>query len=397
MPLGVAPRNRLDIGLKRCDAARMIGIDIFSGAGGMTLGAKLAGVDVRLSAELDPSAWETYSANHPSCLAIQADVGALKRIRLPAAYDSQLVVFGGPPCQGFSTSNQKTRNKDNEKNWLFREFFNVIESIRPEWVVFENVAGILQTEDGDFVDKILGTFNNLNYTTAHGILNSEEFGVPQIRRRFFILARRSSGPVSLPTPGDGRRVTVAEAISDLPPLANGDNKGTLPYASAAPLPFAQLMRCGLEACDGHIVSRNAENIVERYPYIPQGGNWQDIPESMMGSYKDRTRCHTGIYRRLDSAEPAVVIGNYRKNMLLHPIQHRGLSVREAARLQSFPDWYSFKGSIGFQQQQVGNAVPPLLAAAVFRHLRKLADERPKAVDLGGLNPHSRVLTKDAVA
>ena len=362
----------------------------------MTLGAKLAGVDVRLSAELDPNAWETYTANHPSCLALQADVGALKRIRIPTP-QSQLVVFGGPPCQGFSTSNQKTRNKYNEKNWLFKEFFNVVKSISPEWVVFENVSGILQTEDGDFVEKILNTFKKLKYKTAHGILNSEEFGVPQIRRRFFIIARRSSGPVSLPAPGEGYRVTVAEAISDLPVLANGDNKDFLPYATAASSTFARMMRCNLDECDGHIISKNADNIVERYPHIPQGGNWEDIPESMMGSYKDRTRCHTGIYRRLNSAEPAVVIGNYRKNMLIHPDQHRGLSVREAARLQSFPDWYAFKGSIGFQQQQVGNAVPPLLAAAVFRHLRLLAGQLPEDVSFESLNPHNRtrVTTEEA--
>ena len=112
------------------------------------------------------------------------------------------------------------------------------------------------------------------------------------------------------------------------------------------------------------------SILERYAHVPQGGNWSNIPQRLMGNYEDRQRCHTGIYRRLSANEPSIVIGNFRKNMLIHPTQDRGLSVREAARLQSFPDWYEFTGSIGFQQQQVGNAVPPLLAKAVFAAVRR---------------------------
>jgi DNA (cytosine-5)-methyltransferase 1 len=113
------------------------------------------------------------------------------------------------------------------------------------------------------------------------------------------------------------------------------------------------------------VSRNSQPVLERYAHIPQGGNWEDIPESLMKNYTDRSRCNTGIYHRLTADAPSVTIGNYRKAMLIHPWKDRGLSVREAARIQSFPDSYEFMGSIGFQQQQVSNAVPPLLAKAVF--------------------------------
>jgi DNA (cytosine-5)-methyltransferase 1 len=108
--------------------------------------------------------------------------------------------------------------------------------------------------------------------------------------------------------------------------------------------------------------------------VPPGGNWKNIPKRLMANYQDRRRCHTGIYRRLKWDQPSVVIGNFRKNMLIHPVQDRSLSVREAARLQSFPDWFEFTGSIGFQQQQVGNAVPPMLAEVVFRRIRQLAGE-----------------------
>jgi DNA (cytosine-5)-methyltransferase 1 len=130
------------------------------------------------------------------------------------------------------------------------------------------------------------------------------------------------------------------------------------------------MRNGEKMVSSNLVTRNAPIVTMRYKHVPRGGNWEDIPRRLMASYRKGYECHTGIYHRLDPNEPSVVIGNYRKNMLIHPFEDRGLSVREAARVQSFPDSYRFCGSIGFQQQQVGNAVPPLLAKAVFQALRR---------------------------
>jgi DNA (cytosine-5)-methyltransferase 1 len=160
-------------------------------------------------------------------------------------------------------------------------------------------------------------------------------------------------------------VTVSEAIHDLPNLRNGAAIDLLPYKLAAGTAYARLMRGHMKTCHNHLVTRNSSLVLERYRHVPQGGNWEHIPNRLMRNYHNRNQCHTGIYHRLRSRTPSVVIGNFRKNMLIHPTQHRGLSVREAARLQSFPDSYIFQGSIGFQQQQVGNAVPPLLAKAVF--------------------------------
>ena len=166
-------------------------------------------------------------------------------------------------------------------------------------------------------------------------------------------------------------VTVREAISDLPQLENGAIYETLPYRNGCPSNYARKMRGDLKESSNHCVTKNSSIVIERYKHIPQGGNWENIPQKLMKNYTDKTRCHTGIYHRLRENEPSIVIGNYRKNMLIHPTQNRGLSVREAARLQSFPDWYEFKGHLGFQQQQVGNAVPPYMSQRVFEEIVKV--------------------------
>lgn len=343
----------------------MIGIDLFAGAGGMSLGAEMAGVVTKFAVEVHHAAFDTYRHNHPECTVLQMGVEQLQNLSLPFPSDD-MVVFGGPPCQGFSTSNQRTRSIDNKKNWMFQAFVGFVKRTKPAWVIFENVRGILETEGGLFAKQIRKDLEQLGYRCEQGLLNAADFGVPQSRSRFFIIGRLGAPPPALPSGGDVPRVTVDDALHDLPVLTNGADVDVLAYASEARSDYARRLRNGLTECTGHVVSRNAESIIERYPFIPQGGNWADIPAEMMASYKDRTRCHTGIYRRLDPVKPSVVIGNFRKNMLIHPHEHRGLSVREAARLQSFPDGFVFKGSIGLRQQQVGNAVPPLLAEAVFR-------------------------------
>jgi DNA (cytosine-5)-methyltransferase 1 len=343
----------------------MIGIDVFSGAGGMSLGATQAGISVKLAVELSPSAFQTYSKNHPEGVVLRADAKGIFDLR--ASFDPrEVVLFGGPPCQGFSTSNQRTRNKKNDQNWLYRSFIELVKSLQPGWVIFENVRGILETEDGMFAKQVEADIRALGYDVQSGLLNAADFGVPQIRWRFFLIGRRNGLAPKLPVGNPLKRITVSEAIDDLPYLKMGANKLILPYRKPAQSGFAKAMRGKLCESANHLVSENAEYVRKRYAYIPAGGNWKDIPASMMRNYEDRTRCHTGIYRRLRGNEPSVVIGNFRKNMLIHPRQDRGLSVREAARLQSFPDWYEFEGSIGQQQQQVGNAVPPLLSKAVFK-------------------------------
>lgn len=347
----------------------IIAVDLFAGAGGMSLGASMAGIDVRLAVEIDPHAARTYSINHPTTSLLQCDIRRVKRSDLPGKQSMQTLLMGGPPCQGFSTSNQKTRSTENPNNWLFREYLRVVRAWLPDWVVFENVTGIAHTTDGLFLDSVQHELRALDYRLATWTLDASNFGVPQRRSRLFIVGSRTGIEVTEPAPISGLPVTVREAIGDLPRLQNGASCPVLPYEKTPHSNYAEQMRRSSDFSQNNFVTKNASHIISRYPYIPQGGNWESIPAQLMANYKDRTRCHTGIYHRLHANKPSVVIGNYRKNMLIHPTQHRGLSVREAARLQSFPDYYHFVGSIGFQQQQVGNAVPPLLAKAVFTAIK----------------------------
>lgn len=345
----------------------LIGVDLFAGAGGMSLGAKMAGVDVVIAVEKDRHAGATYAYNHPKTELIVDDIKNVHQIDV-CRKGKSTVLFGGPPCQGFSTSNQRTRGRENTSNWLFKEFVRLVCIWKPDWVVFENVRGLVQTERGFFKATLVQILESAGYKCSCGVLCASEFGVPQIRSRFFLIASRYGINVEIPKPMTHRPVTVRQAIRDLPSLQNGAKINNLPYPCGARSKYAKSMRNGIKECSGHLVSRNAPEIIERYRHIPQGGNWEDIPELLMTNYADRSRCHTGIYRRLIEDKPSVVLGNYRKNMLVHPWEDRGLSVREAARLQSFPDNYEFKGSIGFQQQQVGNAVPPLLAKIIFESI-----------------------------
>lgn len=356
----------------------MIGVDLFSGAGGLSLGAELAGINVQFAIEADPHAALTYRHNFSKTKMVVTDIRRVKKTWV-GKQKEQTILFGGPPCQGFSTSNQRTRSAKNPSNWLFKEFVRMVKLYQPDWVLIENVKGIIETDNGIFLSYYLKGLKKLGYTLSHGVLNAVDFGVPQRRARLFVIGSLHGVELSLPRSTMKKHITVDEAISDLPALENGACFDWLDYRAKPRSDYARAMRGRLQKSANHLVTDSALHIIERFCYVPQGGNWENIPEHLMNNYANRSRCHTGIYHRLKASEPSIVIGNYRKNMLIHPHEDRGLSVREAARLQSFPDWFEFKGSIGFQQQQVGNAVPPLLAKAVFETItagnNKRAEER----------------------
>jgi DNA (cytosine-5)-methyltransferase 1 len=347
-----------------------IGIDLFAGAGGMSVGASSVGIDVKVAIEIDKNAAITYQANYPDTIVLNEDIRKvqLSDYIIRKKTNDIRILFGGPPCKGFSTSNQKTRSKKNDDNWLFKEYLRIAKQLKPDWVIVENVKGIIETENGYFFDKINSQLCQLGYTTEYAILNAADFGVPQIRNRVFIVGSLHGQRYQFPKPTAKQHLTVFDAISDLPALSNGASFDAMEYKHEAQSVYQKKLRRNSTKSTNNLVTRNAKFVIDRYQHIPQGGNWQNIPDHLMKNYKDFTRCHTGIYHRLRYEQPSVVIGNYRKNMLVHPKEDRGLSVREAARIQSFPDTFRFFGSIGFQQEQVGNSVPPILAKAIFREM-----------------------------
>lgn len=356
-------------------------VDIFSGAGGMSVGARMSGFAPALAVELDKYAAATYARNHPDTTVLQQDiktVNPLKYVTGPV-----FMLFGGPPCQGFSKANTKTRNLDNPNNQMYKEYLRFVSELQPEWFVFENVEGFKSFDKGTFSADVEKQLQALGYETSSSILNSLNHGVPQKRFRYFIIGhRKDKGGIKFDFEDMERQpqVTVGEAISDLPSLENGQLSELLNYKSDSSHPYVQQLKNGMKHSTQNLVTRNGEHIIERYKVIAQGENWKSAhKKGLLTTYSSTKNTHSGIYRRLQMDEPAVTISNYRKSMLIHPLEDRGLSLREAARIQSFPDDYYLEGSLDSMQQQVGNAVPPLLAKAVFDQIKKYSRVKFKYV------------------
>lgn len=351
----------------------LYGIDIFSGAGGLSLGAEMAGIEINHAIEIDPYAAASFENNHKNAKVHCGDIKSINSEELIDKNKRVFVIMGGPPCQGFSMSNTMSRNMENPKNFLFKEFVRLVADIKPTWFVLENVRGLAAMEKGETRRKIEICFEEIGYKVRSKILWAHDYGVPQKRNRLFIVGNLLNKDFEFPEPFD-KVVTVGEAFCDLPTLINGDSFDELPYTKSFEdsSSYAQLMRKKSDCSTQNYVSRNNDLVIRRYSYIKQGQNWKAIPDFLMQNYADKQRCHSGIYKRLKADEPSVVISNYRKMMLIHPFEDRGLSVREAARLQSFPDDFHFCGPISFVQQQIGNAVPPLLAKAVFDQIIKMS-------------------------
>jgi len=350
----------------------------------LTSGFEAAGYRVVQAIESCPHAAATYAQNHPDVDVVLGDIrkmdAALTAARVGLDRHELDILLAGPPCQGFSESNKRTRTLLNPANGLYQEFLRFLGVLNPSWFLFENVPGLLTLSEGSVLKAIQCAAKELGYESEWRVVNALNYGVPQNRRRVFLVGNRTGTPISFPEPTHGttdtaRAVTVGEAIRDLPVLENGASTDRRPFrkpldTSNEYLARVRDLRGEDDLVSGNLVTHNSEKVVLRYKHVGQGQNWTQIPRHLMDNYHDLSRCHTGVYYRLRWDEPAKVLGNFRKNMLIHPEQDRGLSIREAARLQSFSDSYVFTGSIGFQQQQVADSVPPLLALTVALEIRR---------------------------
>jgi DNA-cytosine methyltransferase len=394
-------------------------VELFAGAGGMGLGFLLADAGryrIIHSAEVSPIYVSTLRRNHayfagfdkadrvpesvePVDLRTKRSLDQARAIsRARGGID---LLIGGPPCQGFSNANRNSWSRTNPNNRLFERFVDYVVALQPHAFVMENVQGVLWTSKAggaanlSIVDHVARRLERAGYIVFPRLLDAVWFGVPQYRSRFFLVGlhrdlgyRKDSfgawGPFPYPTHGRVSGlpyVTVRKAISDLPARSNGSDVPELRYNDENRARNAFLTFVREHAPQGviydHVTSRHADYVIERYRRIPPGGNWEDV-SSMMSNYADVSRTHSNIYRRLTWDQPAITIGHYRKAMLIHPRQHRGLSLREASRLQSFPDWFRLAGSstgssggLVHKQQQLANAVCPLVTKALAEYLLAL--------------------------
>lgn len=366
---------------------RPLGIDLFAGAGGLSLGFEQAGFDIVYAVEKDKFAAETYKRNRTKKF-VTVDTRDIKEVSpkeilkcLGLKKNEVDIVIGGPPCQGFSMSNMKTRNLDNPQNHLIYKFVDFVKEISPKCFLMENVGGLDTFQDGHVKKCLIRKFNNLGYSAQCVILNAVNFGVPQNRNRIFFVGNRRDHLCDfveqLKTVKIDKPVTVYDAISDLPHLKNGNTKDNKAYRKNCKniSKYQRILRKGMNGeVSNNLVSKNTPLAVKRFAHIRQGQNLLSLAKikpSLVENYKNVDNCHHWIYLRLPWNKPSVTLNNYRKNMLIHPVQDRGLSVREAARLQSFPDSYVLYGPLGLQQQHVANAVPPSVAYIIANYLSKI--------------------------
>lgn len=353
-------------------------IDLFCGAGGLSEGFRQAGFHVLAGNDFFDAAGETFAATHKEATFLPGAIQQYSADDFLAAAGLRRgdldVLVGGPPCQGFSVYNHQ-RGLHDERSSLYREYLRLVSGLQPNWIVLENVTGMTSAGGGAAVDAILSGLRDLGYIVDARILRAEEYGVPQERRRLVFIGNRVGAPIVYPTPthGPGLRklVNIADAIGDLPPLLNGEDKGIVGYRGMPKSAFQTEMRGGSNGVYNHAAARLSRQNLDRLAHIPQGGSWRDIPIDLLpaGMKLAKRSDHTKRYGRLSWTGLASTIltkcdphwGAY-----FHPDQDRTLTVREAARLQSFPDWFEFKGSRTDQYTQVGNAVPPLLGRAIAK-------------------------------
>jgi len=376
-------------------------IDLFAGAGGLSEGLREAGFSGLYANEIQRRYSETYAVNHPDTVIDQRDIRKVDaksvRKQLGLRRGKLDLIAGGPPCQGFSI-NAPIRSNDDERNNLFREFLRFVDELYPRAVLIENVPGLVSFEGGLTLQAILTTLEKHGYQSDVRILYAPHYGVPQTRWRTIIIGLRDGLSVdnAFPEPVydapirvnftsrfEGRNIvalprnvelpkfiSVKDAIDDLPVLKNG-GAGTeiKKYRTEPKNNFQRAMRLGSNRVVNHEAARLSKINMERLAHIPPGGNWTDIPTKLLpkGMQRAHRSDHTKRYGRVDPNGLASTIltkcdphwGAY-----FHYNQDRTFTVREAARIQTFPDTFHFVGSRVEQYEQVGNAVPPLLAAAI---------------------------------
>lgn len=336
-------------------------IDLFSGAGGLSYGFEQAGFNVLLGVDNDSKALETFQKNHKNSQTLCGDITnvSYEEDIKPLIGDKKIdLIVGGPPCQGMSLSGP--RKFDDPRNKLYLSYIRLVKEIQPTAFVIENVIGIISLFKGKIKDSIIEEFSKMGYRVQYKILLASDYGVPQNRKRVIFIGTRKDG-FEYPEPL-GTIVTTEMALSDLPTLENELGQEEMAYISASENDYQKQMRKHSSKVLNHIAAKHSEKVTNTIVLVPDGGNYKNLPEELRN-----TRNFNVAWTRFASWKPAPTIDTGHRHHF-HYKYNRVPTVRESARLQSFPDNFIFYGSKTQQFRQVGNAVPPLMAQQIANSL-----------------------------
>lgn len=346
-------------------------LDLFCGCGGLSCGLdQVEGFTTQVALDFEPKAIETFKRNFSQTYCICGDIcdESIKQEIVRVSKERQVnMIVGGPPCQGFSLKGKKLGLHD-PRNFLFMEYVNLVERIRPEVFVIENVKAMVSTENNYFINQIYEQFEKIGYKLNHAILKASDFGVPQTRERTIIIGHLGERIKTMPLRICDVPVTVREAISDLAYLNSGEGDFESNYKRPAMSEYQQMLRKGSLRLFNHQATAHSKVAIEKLMMIPAEGDKSSLPKELHGKQKFNT-----TWGRLLWNQPSPTIdtrfdtpSNGRNS---HPELHRSITPREAARIQSFPDTFVFYGNKTAICKQIGNAVPPLLAKAIGEHIK----------------------------
>lgn len=366
-------------------------ISLFAGAGGCSLGFKQAGYDIIYATDFDKAAIETYKTNFPETKAECKDINNIDFSNLLADLKIKQgevdILIGGPPCQGFSTAGP--RFWDDPRNHLLKQYVRALEIIQPKWFLMENVEGLLTSNNGEYISETVKAFIKLGYSIRLEKVYSHEYAVPQRRKRVIIIGNRIGIDFSFPEPttySHGRifrksEITIEHALIGLP-KASIENI-SLKYQNNFSDNWANNLKSKNNFVTEHFIQKLDDTQFERISKLKQGQTMKDLPEHLQHpSFKKRAarRVMDGTpsekrggapsgLKRLRLDEPSLTITGAAVREFIHPLENRCLTIRECARIQTFPDDFIFCGSSGDKIQQIGNAIPPLLAKTFANHIK----------------------------
>ena len=338
-------------------------IDLFCGCGGLSYGFECAGVNILLGIDNDATALKAFENNHKNAKTICGDITTttLSDIKERIGDKKIDLIIGGPPCQGMSLSGP--RKFDDPRNKLYLSYIRLVEEIKPEAFVIENVPGLVGLFKGQIKDSIIERLTALGYDVQYKILCSADYGVPQSRRRVVFVGLKDKS-FDFDNIKSKETVTCEMALSDLPPLVETLGEDPAEYETKPKNSYQKLMRSNSKKVRNHIAASHSDKVKHIISLVPDGGNYKDLPNE----YKNSRNFHVA-WTRFRSDKPAPTIDTGHRHHF-HYKYNRVPTVRECARLQSFPDDFIFEGNKTQQFRQVGNAVPPLMAQAIAEALLK---------------------------